>query len=107
MSVVLPFLLRPLLWVVRDFAHRAGKLVLALFANEVRCFLPVEVVQQFRVKFQARQCFVARGAGMSLVLARSETVRFAGRTHQVSMEAVMIPHDFLGPGIFRKDFQTC
>ena len=44
LSVVLPFLLRPFLWVVGDLAHLAGKLVLALFANEVRCFLPVEVV---------------------------------------------------------------
>ena len=52
--MVVAFLLRPLLWIVRDLAHRAGKLVLALFANEVRCFLPVEVVQQFRVKLQAR-----------------------------------------------------
>ena len=43
-SVVVPFLLRPLLWVVGDLAHLAGKLVLALFANEVRCVLSVDIV---------------------------------------------------------------
>ena len=44
MSVVLPFVLRPLRWVVRDLAHRAGKLVLALFANEVRCVFSADIV---------------------------------------------------------------
>ena len=42
-SVVVPFLFRPLLWVVRDLAHRAGKLVLACLADEICAPLPLHV----------------------------------------------------------------